>query len=117
MSEQHSRSQATEESQAERRLGGGMVSLSLLLSLLVAFTLSGPAPEGRGGLRSIDNSKNSGANTQPGGEQCHKCSGPECNEMGKLLNHLIDPTVDPCDDFLPSPAVSRLEELLHQSLP
>ena len=103
-----------------------MVSLSLLLLLsLVTCTLSGPAPSGRGTARprSIDNTKgyganididnskchgvnidddNSkchGANIQNSSEECQECSGPECDEMGKLLNYLIDPTVDPCDDF------------------
>ena len=35
-----------------------------------------------------------------GGEQCKKpCSGESCVEMAKLMENLIDLTVDPCEDF------------------
>ena len=35
-----------------------------------------------------------------GGEKCEKpCSGESCVEMAALMEHLVDFTVDPCDDF------------------
>ena len=35
-----------------------------------------------------------------GGEECgNPCSGQKCDEVAKMMNHLIDFTVDPCHDF------------------
>merc|ERR1712130_596022 len=34
------------------------------------------------------------------GEEClNPCSGEKCDKAAKLMEHLIDFTVDPCDDF------------------
>merc|ERR1712130_920103 len=34
------------------------------------------------------------------GEKClNPCSGEKCNKVAKMMEHLVDFTVDPCDDF------------------
>ena len=38
--------------------------------------------------------------TWSGGEECRNpCSGQKCNEVAEMMKHLVDFTVDPCQDF------------------
>merc|ERR1711971_858838 len=62
--------------------------------LLVSLGLGAPHPAREG--RVID----SGSDEATWGEEClNPCSGEECNKVAKIMEHLVDFTVDPCDDF------------------
>jgi len=61
----------------------------LLLLLFAVPTNHLPAPQSAGEQ-----------NEATWGEECLKpCSGEKCNKVAKMMEHLVDFTVDPCDDF------------------
>jgi len=65
-----------------------------LALFLVSFGLAAPQPARES--RVIG----SGSDEASWGEEClNPCSGEKCNKVAKMMEHLVDFTVDPCDDF------------------
>jgi len=62
--------------------------------LLVSLGLAAPQPAREG--RVIG----SGSDGATWGEECgNPCSGEKCDKVAKMMEHLVDFSVDPCDDF------------------
>jgi len=65
--------------------------LPLLLLLFAVPTNHLPAPQ---------SSSTDKPDEATWGEEClNPCSGEKCNKVAKMMEHLVDFTVDPCDDF------------------